>query len=320
MKIENSLEFLKHPDSNIEPEFIIKDDFLVDKNTDTKYPIISNMIDFQNSVIVDCDEVKKGLIFKINAIFSNYLDTWIQTSIFAGGGITFVILRRVIKGWIDQVVTDKTLVLDPEEGDQLSYFGSEKCLTVQDFASLNVLPVESFYPNLNAPLEQLPIRSSSFQSIISNFVVEHVKNPRTHIKELERILKPGGYAILAGPGDVYPSHRVPYNYFNVIRYGYHQMFKENNLEMVEEYFPAKTWMSILYVIYTTCVRNRHYNKNQFTKLLQMIVLGISLVVSPFLNLVALFLDLITPFDQVGYAVYLVLLKKPTDNDPEGKSV
>jgi len=317
MKIENSLKFLKHPNSDIEPEFIIKDDFLVDKNTGTKYPIVSNMIDFQNSVVTNSDELKKGLFFKINSIFSNYLDTWIQTSIFAGGGIAFVILRRVIKDWIDQVVTDQTLVLDPEEGDQISYLGSEKCLTIQDFASLNVLPVESFYPNLNASLEQLPIRSSSFQSIISNFVVEHVINPRTHIMELGRILKPGGYAILAGPGDIYPSHRVPYNYFNVIRYGYHQMFKEYNLEIMEEYFPARTWVSILYVIYTTCVRNRHYNKNQFTKLLQMIVLGISLVVSPFLNLAALFLDFITPFDQVGYAIYLVLLRKPMDSVPEG---
>jgi hypothetical protein len=132
------------------------------------------------------------------------------------------------------------------------------------------------------------------------------------MQEVARILKPGGYLILSGPGDIYPSHRVPHNYFNVIRYGYWEMFKENGLELVEEHFPAKSWMSILYIIYTTTVRNSWFNKNQFTKLLQVIALGVSVVISPLFNLLALLLDLITPFDQRGYAVYLALLRKPVN--------
>ena len=45
-----------------------------------------------------------------------------------------------------------------------------------------------------------------------------------------------------------------------------EMIKDNNLELIEEYFPAKSWVSILYLCYTTIVRNSLYNKNQFTKI------------------------------------------------------
>lgn len=124
---------------------------------------------------------------------------------------------------------------------------------------------------------------------------------------------------MGGPGDVYPSHRVPYNFFNVTRYGYQEMFKENNLELVEEYFPAKSWMSILYLCYTTVVRNGSYNKNQFTKLLQLIIFMVSVVLSPVLNAVAAVLDWITPFDMKVYSLYLVLLKKKESQLPDGRS-
>ena len=319
MKTNGCLEFLKHPDSDSEAEFVIIENHLVDKKTGRKYPIVQNMIDFQGGLNADAHKIKKGLLFKLNAFYSDHLDPWIRTSIFAVAGVGFIITNRKMKRWIDQYVKSETLFIEPEDNRLISYITPEKCLTVEDFAAKNVFPLESDYPNLNASPEQLPVLSASFQNIISNFVLEHVKNPRRHIQELERILKPGGYVILGGPGDIYPSHRVPYNYFNVIRYGYFEMFRENNLELVEEYFPSKTWMSILYICYTTTVRNSWFNKNQFTKLLQMIVLGISLVISPFLNLLALLLDLVTPFDQRGYSVYMALLRKPVEGTSRGIS-
>ena len=316
MKTEQYLPLLKHPELDERAEFIIRDGFLTDKKSEKKYPIIKKMIDFQASVKTDDSDVKKGLMFKLNTVFSKYLDFMIQTSFFAGGGVGFINVRKKTKQWIDLVTKDKTLFLEPDDKRLLSYIGPEKCLTVEDLASRNVMPMAEDYPNLNASHEQLPIRSSSFQNLISFFVVEHVKNPRRHFSEIERILKPGGYVILSGPGDVYPSHRVPYNYFNIIRYGYHEMFKENNLELVEEYFPAKSWVSILYLCYSTLVRNSCYNKNQFTKLLQMIIFGISLIISPFFNLAAIFLDMIMPFDKRIYSLYMALLKKPDVRDPK----
>ncbi len=312
MKIENCLVFLKHPDSDSKTAFSLVGDQVVDSITGKQYPVIHNMIDFQGIAHSDTMRNKKGVFFKLNTYYSDHFDPGIRTSIFAGGSVTFIKASRKMKQWIDQHAKSETLFIEPEDDRLINYIGFEKCLTVEDFTSKNTYPLESDYPNLSASPEQLPIQSSSFQNIISNYVLEHIKNPRQHMQELARILKPGGYAIIGGPGDIYPSHRVPYNFFNIIRFGYYEMFKENDLELVEEYFPAKTWMSILYIAYTTIVRNSWFNKNQFTKLVQLFFLVVSLVTSPIFNFLALVLDLVTPFDQRGYSVYLALVRKPVD--------
>jgi SAM-dependent methyltransferase len=317
MDLNHCLEFLQNPDSTTEAEFDKTNDLLLDKKTGKKYSIVHNMVNFQGTFKGSNKNIKKGLLFKLNTFYSNRLDPWIRTSIFAGGGISFIKTRTKMKLWISQFAKNQTLFIEPEDNRLISFIGFDKCLTVEDFSARNVLPSEIDYPNLNASPEQLPIRSASFQNIISNFVLEHVKNPRLHLQEVERILKPGGYVILGGPGDIYPSHRIPFNYFNIIRFGYLEMFRENKLELIEEYFPSKSWMSILYIIYSITVRNSLFNKNQFTKLLQMVVLGISLVISPFFNLLALLLDLVTPFDQRGYSVYLAVLRKPVETPSQG---
>lgn len=312
MKIGNCLSLLKHPDSDSEPDFNIKDGCLVDKNSDKTYPMINNMVDFLGIDVSgeDSSVNQNGIMFKINTHFSRKLDYKILTSVFAAGGIGFSNAKRKIRQWIDQVARDTTLFMQPEDKSLVSYIGPDSCLTIDDLTNRNVLPVETDYPNLNASLEQLPIQASSIQNLVSYFVVEHGKHPRHHFMEIERILEPGGYVILGGPGDVCPSHRIPYDYFNITRYGYYEMFKENNLELIEEYYPSKSWVSILYLCYSTIVRNSFYNRNQFTKLLQMIIFGVSLVISPLMNLIALLMDRIMPFDQRIYSSYMALLRKP----------
>jgi SAM-dependent methyltransferase len=259
------------------------------------------------------EKQNKGILQKLNDFYSKYIDSRILSSVFSGGGVGFIKSNRKIREWIDLYVKNKpTLFIEPEDNRLVDYIGPENCLTIGDLAFTNVFPSEDNYPNLSASPEQLPIKSSSFESILSNFVLEHIVQPRNHIHEIHRILKPGGYAIIGGPGDIYPSHRVPFNFFNIIRFGYYEMFRENDLELIEEYFPSKSWMSILYLIYNTTVRNSWFNRNQFTKLFHMIVFGISLFIFPLLNLLALILDMITPFDKRCYSIYITLVRKPLE--------
>jgi len=315
MNINDCIKYLKNPDLDSKTEFVVKDDYLIDLKNERKYPIIQNTIDFQRIVEKENPEPTTGLFNKLNNIYSKYLDSRILSSVFTGGGVGFIKSNKKIKYWIDLYVKNKpTAFIEPEDNRLVAYIGPDICLTIRDLAFINVFPLVEEYPNLSASPEQLPIKSSSFESVLSTFALEHIIHPRYHIQEIQRILKPGGYAIIGGPGDIYPSHRVPFNFFNIIRFGYYEMFKENNLELIEEYFPSKSWMSILYLIYNTTVRNSWFNKNQFTKLLHMIVFGISLFVSPFLNLLALFMDLITPFDNRVYSIYLALVRKPTENN------
>jgi SAM-dependent methyltransferase len=314
MKIESRLPYLKHPDSDDPAQFFIENNYLLDKHSNRKYPVVSGMIDFVGINIDDGDAIHdlKSIFFRLNTWFSRHIDGRILMSIFASGGVGFMRVKKKIKTWLRQVANDKTLFLEPEDKSLLSFIGHENCLSVEDLASKNILPASENYPDVNAAMGKIPIKSNSFQNIVSYFVIEHVKDPRQHFNELARILKPGGYLILGGPGDVYPSHRVPYNYFNIIRFGYYEMIKENNLELIEEYYPAKSWMSILYLCYTTLVRNSLYNKNQITKLLQLLIFIISVGISPLLNALALLLDWLTPFDKKVYSLYLVLIRKKND--------
>lgn len=314
-KIDKFLKYLKHPESDSEPDFVIVDNLLVDKKNNISYPILGNMVDFQKTFEETEQDPDQRLIFKLNTYYSHHLDSWILSSIFAGGGIGFIKADKKLKQWINQYMKNsEVLFIEPENRHQLSFIDPQNQLTVKDYSQKNVEPLPEAYPDLNASPEKLPIITASFKNVISNFVFEHIKRPRYHMREIERILKPGGFAIITGPGDVYPSHKVPYNYFNIIRYGYLEMFTENNLEIIEEYYPFKSWMSILYNVYITTVRNSWFNTSHITKLLQLFVFLISILTFPLLNLLVFLLDLITPFDKRVYGAYMALLRKPLDSD------
>lgn len=48
-------------------------------------------------------------------------------------------------------------------------------------------------------VEPFPFSDESFDSCVSNYVVEHVTNPRLHLSEIYRVLKPGGVYVLRTP-------------------------------------------------------------------------------------------------------------------------
>ena len=90
MKLEKVLPFLKHPGSDLEVEFMVYENYLVDNRSDKRYSLINNMVDFLGVVSTLVYPQKKGLLFKLNAIYSDHLDPWIRTSIFAGGSVAFI--------------------------------------------------------------------------------------------------------------------------------------------------------------------------------------------------------------------------------------
>jgi SAM-dependent methyltransferase len=55
-----------------------------------------------------------------------------------------------------------------------------------------------------AAAEFLPYRSNYFDTIISNEVIEHVADDREAMREMIRVLKPGGRAVIFCPNRWYP--------------------------------------------------------------------------------------------------------------------
>jgi SAM-dependent methyltransferase len=71
-------------------------------------------------------------------------------------------------------------------------------------------------PDLVSSALAIPFREGVFDTVVSTEVLEHVPDPLKCLKEMHRVLKPGGYLVLSTPM-YWPRHEVPYDYF---RYPY----------------------------------------------------------------------------------------------------
>ena len=60
--------------------------------------------------------------------------------------------------------------------------------------------------------EHLPFDSGSFDAIYTSDVLGHVQNVPAWLKELNRVLKPGGVLIVASPF-IFPIHDLPNDYW-----------------------------------------------------------------------------------------------------------
>lgn len=86
---------------------------------------------------------------------------------------------------------------------------------------------------------KLPIRSSSVETVVSNQVIEHVRDPRMLVSEAVRVLKPGGVLIITAP-QLWCLHEKPHDYYRFTRYALELLCSAHNLEilLLEERFGA----------------------------------------------------------------------------------
>ncbi|HEY4482970.1 MAG TPA: class I SAM-dependent methyltransferase [Candidatus Paceibacterota bacterium] len=63
-----------------------------------------------------------------------------------------------------------------------------------------------------------PFADSSFDTIVSTQVLEHVDDPEQMVREIARLLKPGGYVLVSAPFLV-PYHADPNDYFRYTQEG-----------------------------------------------------------------------------------------------------
>ena len=85
----------------------------------------------------------------------------------------------------------------------------------------NVVHFELFgYPEVDVITDShgLPFAAETFDAILSEAVLEHVRDPDAYTRELARTLKPGGLARL-DVAFLQPYHGFPDHYFNMTRSG-----------------------------------------------------------------------------------------------------
>jgi len=83
------------------------------------------------------------------------------------------------------------------------------------------------YTGLDAvgDLARLPFRSGAFDACINIVTLEHVRAPGVVLAELARVLKPGGFLLLAVPHE-WEVHQSPHDYFRYTRHGVEYLLGE----------------------------------------------------------------------------------------------
>ena len=77
----------------------------------------------------------------------------------------------------------------------------------------------------------LPFADSTFESVVSSEVLEHVPQPATLLGEIRRVLKPGGHLLLTTP-QTWGLHEEPHDYFRYTRYGLTALATSVGLEVI----------------------------------------------------------------------------------------
>lgn len=99
----------------------------------------------------------------------------------------------------------------------------------KEFINVDIFP----FPEVDivASASRLPFEDNKLPAIVSESVLEHVAEPHIVAREMERVLKPGGFLYVSAPF-IHPYHASPDDFNRWTKSGLRQLFK--NLEIVEE--------------------------------------------------------------------------------------
>ena len=126
-----------------------------------------------------------------------------------------------------KIFTEKNIILDiggglrtgMSKGDRLEGKNAwlEGYVKKVDYRVLDKVP--NYHPDIVGDVQQLSLPDASVEAIICNAVLEHVEEPQKAVKEMYRILKPGGYCFIYVPF-LYYYHPMPGYYDDFYRFTY----------------------------------------------------------------------------------------------------
>ncbi len=100
------------------------------------------------------------------------------------------------------------------------------CTNAEKFTTLDTDPRGQ--PDILSSAETIPLADNCMDGVLCTQVLEHVPHPQTVMKEIARVLKPGGYCVLTVP-QMNELHEVPHDYFRYTCFGLTTMFTDVGL-------------------------------------------------------------------------------------------
>lgn len=83
-----------------------------------------------------------------------------------------------------------------------------------------------------APLHDLPIEDNFFDAVLCTQVLEHLEWPRESVREMFRVLKPGGTLYMTVPM-AHCEHQQPYDFFRYTSFGIQSICKDAGFRNVD---------------------------------------------------------------------------------------
>lgn len=185
-----------------------------------------------------------------------------------------------------------------------------------DFAQLSDVQIQNQmgYGRIDfvSDILSIPVPDKSYDVILCTEVIEHIPDPISAIKEISRILKPGGTLLITAPLQS-GLHQEPYHFYGgYTKYWYQKFLTENNFSQIHVEPNGSlytTYFSLGLTTFKSFLEIIVEDKNLFRKLMATISL---IIFSPILLIFNPIFSFLWErvFDKEGHtAGYHVLAKK-----------
>lgn len=87
-------------------------------------------------------------------------------------------------------------------------------------------------PDYVCDLASIPVEDGRFDHVVLTQVLEHLPEPSDVLRELHRVMKPGGTLWLTAPL-FYAEHERPYDFYRYTRYGLRHLLERQGFEVEE---------------------------------------------------------------------------------------
>ncbi len=118
-------------------------------------------------------------------------------------------------------------------------------LSQVDYKIIDKVP--DYNPDLVGDIHQLPLADGSFDAVVCISVLEHVEDPQRAVREIHRVLKPGGQALLYAPFLYYyhAEHGYYADYWRFTKDAWAHLCREfSSIELVPVRGAFETWIKI----------------------------------------------------------------------------
>jgi len=149
-----------------------------------------------------------------------------------------------------------------------------------------------------------PFDAMSHDGVICNQVLEHVFNPDQFLREIARVLKPGGDLLLTVPF-VWDEHEQPWDYARYSSFGLRSLLERNGFDVVEQRKTNADARVLFQLI------NAYLYKITHTSSAKVNLVVCATIMAPF-NLLGILLGKILPANPDLYLDQVVLARKITE--------